>query len=148
MTKREFKKVIERFHFEFDSWYNRLLRENNGNYEVVTTEICQIMHDKFHTPTKSLNNLAINLTPETIEETIVELSKEGNYVFTKQTPSTIFKDEFSDEWILRKKHGTRELTLRLSNENYIYLQGNYWNLNAYSFKTLRNAILCWADNTM
>ena len=146
MTELEFEKVIEKFHFEFDSWYNRLLRETNGNHEAVTAEICQIMNEKFRTPAEAINHIAISLTPEIIEETIVELSKEGNYVFTRQKPSTIFNDEFSDKWILRKKHGTREMRLMLSNENYIFVSGCTWSLNAYSFKTLRSAILCWADN--
>ena len=145
MPEPEFEKVIKMFHSEFDSWYNKLLEETDGNYDAVTAEICQIMTEKFQTPSESLQSVAVDLLPELIENSIVELSKEGNYSFSKRLSDST-DNKYCAKWILKKKGGTRELLLELLNENNIYVQGNTWNMIAYSLESLRNAILCWAEN--
>lgn len=148
MSKSKFKKAVSMFQSEFTSWCNKRIEKTDGDYDAVTAEICQIMSEKFHTTTESLRSVAIELLPESIEEIVVELSKEGNYFFSKQSSDSTDNTWWRAEWILKKKGGTRELKLELSNENYIHVCGNTWNLFAYSFNTLRSAIRCWAKDEM
>ena len=147
MNIEKFNKAIALFYSEFESWLNSILEENSWNYEIAVAEMCQIMNEKFKTSADKMKDL-VSIKSEDVEQILEELRKEGYYIYFRRTPSPKEEENYTAQWVLRKKDSTRKLYILLEKENYILLVGDHFTLSAYSFETLRQALECWVDDLM
>ncbi|MBP5780315.1 MAG: hypothetical protein J6X34_03660 [Clostridia bacterium] len=147
--RRTFIAARDIFHKELDRWITDLLNDCHGDYNAAVSELCQVMSEKFHTPSGKLKDVAIYLDANLIEHIIVSLSKELDFKYSRISQSA---NDIKKEWILiKKKHGNRSiLSIQLCTENYIHIcsETEGWNLFAYSYRILENAISSWVNGCM
>ena len=150
MSEVLFNQAFVLFREEYEKWCAELLANCNNDYCQVTEKLCQVMHDAFHTPPEKMKNVATYLNASKIEQVISSLSKTSKFRYSSSVPYD--KNEVSDEWVLTKiiREKKSELTIQLCTENYIHICSwtCQWNLLAYSYSTLENAIMAWADGLM
>lgn len=145
MTKDEFNKLIVLFYSEFTGWCRKKLKQNDNNYEIVASNICDIMLESLHTDERILKEFTSILTPENIETTIKNNRKEGHYRFERIAPKFY---QASIEWELRKIGGTRVLNISLTHERILYITSGNWDMSACDLTKLEQAIMAWAMNLM
>ena len=150
MSEVLFNQALILFRGECEKWCSELLANCNDDYCLATEKLCEAMYHTFSTPPERIKKVATYLNASRIEEIISSNRKVGKYRYASSTPYN--KNEVSDEWVLAKKiQGERsELTIQLCSENYIHIDSptDSWNLIAYSYSTLENVIMGWAEGLM
>ncbi|MBO4216706.1 MAG: hypothetical protein J5940_02045 [Clostridia bacterium] len=150
MSEFIFSKALELFREECEKWCAGLLDNCNNDYCQATEELCRVMHDRFFTPPERIKDIATYLNATKIEQVVSSLSKDSKFRYSSSIP--YYKNEVSDEWVLTKslKGKRSELTIQLCFENYIHICSwtDDWNLIAYCYRTLEDAIVAWAEGHM
>ena len=150
MKKALYEQALDLFNEECEKWCSELLTRCNNDYEMAITELCQTMHNAFHTTSDRINEINIRLVASKIEQIVMSAGRFFDYQYSSS--KRFDKNNVLNEWILRKRFGSKfsELTIQLCTENYIHVCSwtENWNLFAFNYETLESAIVSWADGHM
>ena len=146
----KFEELIKLFYSEFGRWCAQIIRATDGNYDELSRDICEIMHDKFKTDGDKLAEVLPTLDPEYVEKELARWSGSGNFDYER------FKAYWEDDvasWLLTKKDDGRKFQVCLSKRGYFYFEENTklpngrfpWTLS-YSMSDLAQYISEWVDN--
>ena len=124
------------------TWHNNIRDnvKNQEDFERAIETLCEASHNL------GVSELEIGKLIPPIQEdridTVIQSIKKGRKFQVKKKDKT--STDILAECELTKYNSNNFLYIELKKENYIHICGNDWNLFAYGYFTLSNAIKGWA----
>ncbi len=150
MSEESYERAFAVFHEECEKWLEELPIRCGGDREKAVAELCQVMNDAFHAPCETVTEIAPGFDPEKIESVIKSLCRTCGFRFC--VSDQVDRDRVSNEWVLKKTLHEKisKLTVQLFSDKSLFVCSwtDDWGLTAFSFNTLVDTIIGWAEGRM
>ena len=153
MTVRDKLLLDSDFARESEKWIDALLNEYNGDYDLVMSEMCQLMNSAFHTSSDTILAFAPDPDIKRVESILSSLLYDEwtdgpRFHYSRLKP----KPGENEGWILKKQMAgkTDVITIEICPEKYFFINAEepHWYTYIYSYKVLMYAIDGWIISEM